>query len=59
MKFCLSHPAVSTVIPGMRKVVHVEANGAVSDGRLLHETELAELKHHAFVHGWKYPWAQA
>jgi aryl-alcohol dehydrogenase-like predicted oxidoreductase len=59
LKFCLSHPAVSTVIPGMRKVVHVEANGAVSDGRLLNETELAELKHHAFAHGWKYPWAQA
>ena len=30
LKFCLSHPAVSTVIPGMRSVQHVEDNLAVS-----------------------------
>lgn len=30
LKFCLSEPAVSTVIPGMRKVNHVEANVRVS-----------------------------
>lgn len=58
LKFCLSHPAVSTVIPGMRKVKHVEANCAVSDGRVLTEGELAALAQQAFVHGWKYPWAQ-
>jgi aryl-alcohol dehydrogenase-like predicted oxidoreductase len=44
LKFCLSHPAVSTVIPGMRKVRHVEANAKVSDGRLLSPDELARLK---------------
>ena len=44
LKFCLSHPAVSTVIPGMRKVRHVEANARVSDGRLLTPEELAKLK---------------
>jgi len=59
LKFCLSHRAVSTVIPGMRKVTHVEANCAVSDGKLLSAKELEALKTHAFIHGWNYPWAQA
>lgn len=58
LKFCLSHPAVSTVIPGMRKVEHVESNCAVSDGKMLPDDVLAKLKDHAFVHGWKYPWSQ-
>lgn len=58
LKFCLSHPAVSTVIPGMRRVAHVEANVAVSDGQLLADAELEALKAHAFPHGWKYPWSQ-
>ena len=31
LKFCLSEPAVSTVIVGMRTVAHVEANTALSD----------------------------
>jgi aryl-alcohol dehydrogenase-like predicted oxidoreductase len=31
LKFCLSEPAVSTVIPGMRTVRHVEANAVVSE----------------------------
>ena len=58
LKFCLSHPAVSTVIPGMRRVAHVEANCAVSDGKLLSDEEAEALKAHAFAHGWKYPWSQ-
>jgi aryl-alcohol dehydrogenase-like predicted oxidoreductase len=58
LKFCLSHPAVSTVIPGMRRVAHVEANCAVSDGRLLPAEEVEALKAHAFTHGWQYPWSQ-
>ncbi|MEM2929658.1 MAG: aldo/keto reductase [Thermoproteota archaeon] len=58
LKFCLSHPAVSTVIPGMRKVLHVEENCKASDGKLLSEDTLVELKRHAFVHGWEYPWSQ-
>jgi aryl-alcohol dehydrogenase-like predicted oxidoreductase len=58
LKFCLSHPAVSTVIPGMRRMAHVEANCAVSDGRLLSAAEVEELKAHAFTHGWSYPWSQ-
>ncbi len=59
LKFCLSHPAVSTVIPGMRRVAHVEANCAASDGKLLSDEEVEELQAHAFAHGWSYPWSQA
>jgi aryl-alcohol dehydrogenase-like predicted oxidoreductase len=32
LRFILEHPAVTTVIPGMRKTRHVERNLAVSDG---------------------------
>jgi aryl-alcohol dehydrogenase-like predicted oxidoreductase len=46
LRFCLSHPAVSTIIPGMRTVDHVESNIAVSDGRLLSNSLRAELKRH-------------
>ena len=31
LRYCLSFPAVSTVIPGMRSIKHVEANTAASD----------------------------
>jgi aryl-alcohol dehydrogenase-like predicted oxidoreductase len=48
LRFCLSHPAVSTVIPGMRKVRHVEANLAVSDKGPLNEQVLAILRKHAW-----------
>ncbi|MGQ9684028.1 MAG: aldo/keto reductase [Anaerolineae bacterium] len=57
LKFVLSHPAVSSVIPGMRRVAHVEANAAVSDGVLLSAEVLEQLKQHAFAHGWSYPWS--
>jgi aryl-alcohol dehydrogenase-like predicted oxidoreductase len=46
LRFCLSHPAVSTVIPGMRTVKNVIANCAVSDGRKLSENLLRDLKEH-------------
>jgi len=49
LRFILSHPAVSTVIPGMRKASHVAANTAVSDGRLLSAALRAELKKHAWA----------
>ncbi len=48
LRFCLSHPAVSTVIPGMRKVRHVESNLAVSDKGPLEERVLAILRNHAW-----------
>ncbi len=56
LKFCLSHRAVSSVIPGMRKMRHVNANCLVSDGMPLSEEELKELSQHQFHHDWKYPW---
>jgi aryl-alcohol dehydrogenase-like predicted oxidoreductase len=46
LRFILHHPAVSTVIPGMRRAVHVERNIAASDGRLLDAGVLATLRHH-------------
>ncbi len=46
--FCLAHPAVSTVIPGMRKVVHVEDNCAAGSGVELTPTEIERLKAHAW-----------
>ncbi|HBF12667.1 MAG TPA: aldo/keto reductase [Deltaproteobacteria bacterium] len=48
LRFCLSHPAVSTVIPGMRRILHVEQNCAVSNGVLYSRDELAEIKKHAW-----------
>ncbi|MBI4396245.1 MAG: aldo/keto reductase [Elusimicrobia bacterium] len=48
LKFCLSHPAVSTVIPGMRKAEHVEANVRASDGKTLSCETLDRLKEHAW-----------
>ena len=35
LRFVLEHPAVTTTIPGMRRVRHVDANLAASDGRRL------------------------
>ena len=46
LRHILHHPAVSTVIPGMRKPLHVEQNIAVSDGVPLDPGLLAELKQH-------------
>jgi aryl-alcohol dehydrogenase-like predicted oxidoreductase len=59
LKFCLSHPAVSTVIPGMRKSAHVKSNCSASDGKPLPPGLLQQLSKHAFVHGWKYPWVES
>ncbi|MDX9975604.1 MAG: aldo/keto reductase [FCB group bacterium] len=57
LRFCLSHPAVSTVIPGMRRPAHVEENVRASEAGPLQEHVLNELKSHEFVHGWAYPWS--
>jgi aryl-alcohol dehydrogenase-like predicted oxidoreductase len=54
LRFCLSHPDVSTVIPGMRTVEHARANCAVADGRALSPALLGELKQHAWPRNW-YP----
>ncbi len=46
MRFILSNPDVSTVIPGMRKIKNVEANIACSDTGPLSADLLAQLKPH-------------
>ena len=46
LRHILQEPTVSTVIPGMRKLRHVEANIKASDGAGLPGPLLAELKRH-------------
>jgi aryl-alcohol dehydrogenase-like predicted oxidoreductase len=46
LRWILAEPTVSTIIPGMRKVKHVEANLAASDGRPLESGLLEQLKAH-------------
>lgn len=48
LRFCLSHPAVSTVIPGMRKVKNVESNCGISAHGPLEEATLQKLRQHAW-----------
>ena len=49
LRYILSHPAVSTVIPGMRSVRNVERNMRVADGEGLPEDQLRLLKNHRWV----------
>jgi aryl-alcohol dehydrogenase-like predicted oxidoreductase len=46
LRHILQHPAVSTAIPGMRKLKHVEQNLGVSDGHPLSAALTAELRRH-------------
>jgi aryl-alcohol dehydrogenase-like predicted oxidoreductase len=46
LRFILQHPAVSTVIPGMRKPKHVEANLAAADGRRLPPDAMDRMRRH-------------
>jgi aryl-alcohol dehydrogenase-like predicted oxidoreductase len=46
LRFILDHPAVSTTIPGMRRVPHVERNLAASDGVRLAPPVTAVLRAH-------------
>ena len=57
LRWTLCHPAVSTVIPGMRKRRHVDANCGVSDGAGLPADLLEQLR----AHRWDRvptPWSQ-
>ncbi|HEU4741954.1 MAG TPA: aldo/keto reductase [Meiothermus sp.] len=49
LRFILQNPTVSTVIPGMRRVRHVEANAAVSDRKRLPDELMQRLKAHRWV----------
>jgi aryl-alcohol dehydrogenase-like predicted oxidoreductase len=46
LRWILAEPVVSTIIPGMRKVKHVDANLAASDGQSLEPRLLEQLKAH-------------
>jgi aryl-alcohol dehydrogenase-like predicted oxidoreductase len=46
LRHILQSPEVSTVIPGMRKLEHVERNIAVSDGKRLPDPLMSELRTH-------------
>jgi len=49
LRFVLSEPAVSTVIPGMRSSRNVERNVAVSDGRGVPDAWREKLRAHRWV----------
>ena len=48
LRFTITHPAVTTVIPGMRSVRNVERNASVSDKGPVDEPTLAILRRHAW-----------
>jgi aryl-alcohol dehydrogenase-like predicted oxidoreductase len=48
LRFCISHPAVSSVIPGMRSRANVDFNCAISGKGALPQKVLAILRRHAW-----------
>ncbi len=46
LRYILEHPAVTTTIPGMRRVANVEKNMAVSDGKRLPPGVMEALRRH-------------
>lgn len=52
LRFCLSNPAVSTVVPGMRRRRHVLSNVAVSDGSTLDPELLESLRGCEWKRNW-------
>lgn len=55
LRFALSHPAISTVIVGMRSVRNVERNAALADGRGLSDNQLHKLYAHRWDRNWYTP----
>jgi aryl-alcohol dehydrogenase-like predicted oxidoreductase len=49
LRFCLSHEAVTTAIPGMRSIAQVDENTAASDDGPLPDATLAALRPHRWV----------
>jgi aryl-alcohol dehydrogenase-like predicted oxidoreductase len=49
LRYCLSFPAVSTVIPGMRNIKHVESNLAAGDKGPLPTDIIKKLHQHRWV----------
>jgi aryl-alcohol dehydrogenase-like predicted oxidoreductase len=52
LRYVLAHPAVSTVIAGMRTVRNVERNAATSDRGPVPEEQLAALRHARWERNW-------
>ena len=44
LKFCLTHPAVGTVIPGIRNVAQADMNTRISDGTYMTLSQQKEIK---------------
>ncbi len=55
LRYVLGHPAVSTVIAGMRSVRNVERNAATSDGRLLSAAEKSVIARHRWERNFYQP----
>ena len=55
LRFILHHPAVTTMIPGMRKLANVRANCAASDGRPLAAALVDALRAHRWERDWVVP----
>jgi aryl-alcohol dehydrogenase-like predicted oxidoreductase len=51
LKFALAHPAVSTVIPGIRNPQQAEQNLSASDKPDLPQDLLARLRRHNWLRG--------
>src|SRR4029077_1810917 len=49
LRFCLSHPAASVVIPGMRSTRNVERNVLAASAGRLGEDQLTTLRRHRWV----------
>lgn len=48
LRFCISHPAVSSVIPGMRKIRNVESSCGISSRGSFDAATLKTLRNHAW-----------
>jgi aryl-alcohol dehydrogenase-like predicted oxidoreductase len=55
LRFILHHPAVSTTIPGMRSLGHVESNIAASDAPPLGGDLIKALRAHRWERTWQVP----
>ncbi len=55
LRFCVSSPAVSTVIPGMRRPAHVRQNAAAAAKGPLSPPLLSKLEAHAWNKNWYLP----
>jgi len=49
LRFCLSHPTASVVIPGMRSTRNVERNVRAAAAGALEASQLAALRRHRWI----------